>query len=310
MAVPKYQSFLLPVLQICSQGPFRFRDIVPLAADRLELTEEDRRQRLPSGTQTVLMNRVGWARTYLFKAGLLERPEHAVYTISAAGKKVLDQKPELIDNAFLLRFPSFCKFMESSGQRPKKKSQDALKLQHEEEASKVDSNLTPEDRIEAAFEEMQAVLRTELLSRVPEMSPGDFEELVVGLMIAMGYGGSDPRSGWRCGGVGDEGIDGIIDEDKLGLDRVYLQAKRYQEGNTVGRPSIQQFIGAMSGKANKGVFVTTSSFSRQAWDCASQAQQRLILVDGERLAKLMIEHDVGVRLERAVKLKKIDEDFF
>ena len=299
--IPDYQSLMLPVLEVASKG----ETSVPLAADaiadRVGLSQSEREELLPSGKQHLLHNRVHWAKFYLSKAGLLESPRRGRFVISAAGRKLLSNPPERLDTKYLLSVPAFHDFY---------KSGQAAEL--EEAATQPDtSKSTPEEVIEAAYKTARAALQAELLDRILQNSPTFFEGLIVDLLVAMGYGGSHRNAATQLGRTGDGGVDGVINEDVLGLDRVYVQAKRYGTGSSVGRPEVQAFIGSLVGLgASKGVFVTTSTFSTQATEFVSRIPQRVILIDGKRLTELMIEHGVGVRSSRAIEFKRLDEDFF
>jgi restriction system protein len=301
MAMPDYQSLMLPVLEIGAKG----ESSVPLAANeiarRLGLTDEDREQMLPSGKQRVLHNRLHWAKFYLTKAGLLESPKRGRFVITDAGRNVLASPPPELNTKYLLAIPEFRDFYRG-----------------DEGGGAVDSVTeaeppvaTPEEVVDAAYKALQAALRDELLGRILQNSPGFFEKLIVELLVAMGYGGSRLNAAEQLGKSGDGGVDGVINEDVLGLDRVYVQAKRHAPGSTIGRPEIQAFTGSLVGLgASKGVFVTTSAFSAQAIDFASRIPQRVVLINGKRLTELMVEHGVGVRISRTVEFKRIDEDFF
>src|SRR5579872_4735834 len=299
--IPDYQSLMLPVLEVASKG----ETSVPLAADaiadRVGLSQSEREELLPSGKQHLLHNRVHWAKFYLSKAGLLESPRRGRFVISAAGRKLLSNPPERLDTKYLLSVPAFHDFY---------KSGQAAEL--EEAATQPDtSKSTPEEVIEAAYKTARAALQAELLDRILQNSPTFFEGLIVDLLVAMGYGGSHRNAATQLGRTGDGGVDGVINEDVLGLDRVYVQAKRYGTGSSVGRPEVQAFIGSLVGLgASKGVFVTTSTFSTQATEFVSRIPQRVILIDGKRLTELMIEHGVGVRSSRVLEFKRLDEDFF
>lgn len=299
--IPDYQSLMLPVLEVASKG----ETSVPLAADaiadRVGLSQSEREEILPSGKQRLLHNRVHWAKFYLSKAGLLESPRRGRFVISAAGRKLLSDPPERLDTKYLLSVPAFHDFY---------KSGQAEEL--EEGATQADtSKSTPEEVIEAAYKTARAALQAELLDRILQNSPSFFEGLIVDLLVAMGYGGSHRNAATQLGRTGDGGVDGVINEDVLGLDRVYVQAKRYGIGSSVGRPEVQAFVGSLVGLgASKGVFVTTSTFSTQATEFVSRIPQRVILIDGKRLTELMIEHAVGVRSSRIIEFKRLDEDFF
>jgi restriction system protein len=306
MPIPDYQTLMLPVLRLAAEGETNIRDAEQRLADEFGLTEAEREQMLPSGRQRVLYNRIQWAKSYLGKAGMLSSPRRGYFIATPAGRELLTGNPKRIDNATLMAFPQFVEFIqpaESSDQSPAKVSG--------QKPADVATLETPEESIEAAHSTMQAALRTDLLERILLNSPDFFEQVIVNLLVAMGYGGSHRNAAAQLGRSGDGGVDGVINEDRLGLDRVYIQAKRYAPGNTVGRPEVQGFVGSLVGMgATKGVFVTTSTFSSGAIEYAKHLTQRIILIDGQRLADLMIEHNVGVRIARIVEFKRIDEDFF
>lgn len=306
MAIPDYQTLMLPVLTFAAKG----ETSVPLAEDEIArqfgLTARERDQLLPSGKQRIVHNRIHWAKFYLTKAGLLESPRRGRFMISDTGRQILASPPLRLDTKFLLTFPEFKEFHRSS--MPGKTDES---FSPSEPIAEPETRATPEEAIETAFNAFQAALRTDLLDRIIQNSPEFFEKAVIDLLVAMGYGGSRQNATQLLGKSGDGGVDGLINEDKLGLDRVFIQAKRYGRGNVVGRPAIQEFVGSLAGHgATKGVFVTTSNFSQQAIDYVKYLQQRIILVDGERLAALMIEHSVGVRTTRTLEFKRVDEDFF
>lgn len=301
MPIPDYQSLMLPVLQISARG----ESSVPMAeadiAEQFGLSAEEREQMLPSGKQRVLHNRLHWAKFYLTKAGLLDAPRRGRFTISDAGRQLLADPPAALDTKYLRTIPAFRDFYRGGD------NADSTPPAADMEAGVA----TPEEVIEAAYKDIRAALSADLLDRILQNSPGFFERVIVDLLVAMGYGGSHRNASEHLGRSGDGGVDGVINEDVLGLDRVYVQAKRYALGNTVGRPEVQAFTGSLVGfGAAKGVFVTTSTFSREAVDFASRIPQRVILIDGKRLTGLMIEHGVGVRTSRAIEFKRLDEDFF
>ena len=301
MSIPDYQTLLLPVLEIASKG----ETSVPLAeaeiAAKFSLSDQEREQMLPSGKQRVLHNRIHWAKFYLTKAGLLESPKRGRFVITGAGQAVLASPPPKLDTQYLLTIPAFEEFYHAD--------EDDTSVSPATEAKP--STATPEEVVEAAYNAVRAALRAELMDRILQNSPGFFERVIVDLLVAMGYGGSHRNASEQLGKSGDGGVDGVINEDVLGLDRVYIQAKRYAPGSSVGRPEIQAFTGSLVGLgASKGVFVTTSTFSSQAVEFASRIPQRVILIDGKRLTELMIEHDVGVRSSRVLEFKRLDEDFF
>lgn len=301
MAIPDYQSLMLPVLQAAAKT----ETSVPVAeaeiAAKFNLSNEEREQMLPSGKQRVLHNRVHWAKFYLTKAGLLESPKRGRFAITPAGQRVLANLPTRLDTKYLLSIPSFRDFYRGGDES-----------QVVAAAADVDpQSATPEEVVEAAYKAVHAALRADLLERILQNSPGFFEQVIVELLVAMGYGGSHRNASEQLGRAGDGGVDGVINEDVLGLDRVYIQAKRYAPRSAVGRPEIQAFTGSLVGLgASKGVFVTTSTFSAQAVEFVSRIPQRVVLIDGRRLTELMVEHGVGVRSSRVLEFKRLDEDFF
>lgn len=304
MPIPDYQSLMLPVLKLAAEGEWRVPKAADAIADQFGLTADEREQLLPSGRQRLLHNRIHWAKLYMVRAGLIESPQRGVFRATETGKALLAENPASIDNETLKAYPSFVEFQKagSGGQtKPEKPVEEAASA----------SSATPEEQIDAAQAVLHSALSGELLQRILENSPLFFEQLIVDLLVAMGYGGSHESAALRLGKSGDNGVDGVIDEDRLGLDRIYVQAKRYASTNSVQRPEVQGFVGSLVGfGAAKGVFVTTSTFSAGARQYAEQIPQRVILIDGARLTDLMIEHDVGVRISRAIKVKRIDEDFF
>jgi len=275
-------------------------------ANEFRLSDDEREQLLPSGRQKVLHNRIHWAKFYLSKAGLVESPRRGYFRATAAGRELLAQAPARIDVELLMSYPAFAEFQKESAIHAKERSDT-----QEPTPGVVTSATTPEEQIEAAYDTILSALRADLIQRILQNSPSFFERVIVELLIAMGYGGSRRSAAAQLGRTGDGGVDGVINEDRLGLDRLYVQAKRYAQGNTIGRPDVQGFLGSLVGLgAVKGVFVTTSSFTPQATEFVRHLPQRIVLIDGERLADLMIEHNIGVRLNRAVEFKRIDEDFF
>ncbi len=300
MAIPDYQTLMLPVLKYAEDGnEHSLRETIEALSQQFQLTKEEKKELLPSGKQSVFDNRVGWARTYLKKSGLLTYTRRGHFQITDLGKSVLAQQPSVINNKFLRQFPSFLEF--TSGSETTSQS-----LEAPEEADTVH---TPEEILEEGFQQIQQELATDILDRVKSCSPEFFENLVVDLLLAMGYGGSRQEAGQVVGKSGDGGIDGIIKEDRLGLDVIYIQAKRW-EGN-VGRPEIQKFVGALQGKrARKGIFITTSNFTREAIDYSQMIDSKIILINGKMLAQLMIDSDVGLYTAEVYKIKKIDSDYF
>lgn len=307
MTIPDYQSLMLPVLLLAAVGETRVADVAERIADELGLSQAEREELLPSGRQRVLHNRIHWAKFYMGKAGLIAAPARGRFVATERGKALLATAPARIDVALLMQEPGFRDFYETgrgtAGERP---GTDA--------ARPVDiapSFTTPEEQIDAAHATMTGDLRDELLQRIHANSPAFFEQLIVDLLVAMGYGGSHKDAAAQLGRSGDGGVDGVVNEDRLGLDRIYVQAKRYAPGNPVGRPDVNGFVGSLVGLgASKGVFVTMSSFSQPARDYVRHLAQRVILIDGQELADLMIEHGVGVRSYRKVEFKRLDEDFF
>jgi restriction system protein len=294
MPIPDYQGWMLPLLQSVADGlDHLVRDLVGQLADQAGLTAAERQQLLPSGQQTVVSNRIQWAKTYLKKAGLLSQPSRGVIRITEDGKAVLAEKPTGISTAFLERFPAFVAFYRQ------------VQPEHADAAPPE----TPEESLDSAYLALRSALADELLDRLKTCSPGFFERMVVQLLVAMGYGGSIADAGQAIGRSGDDGIDGIIKEDLLGLDVVCVQAKRWQ--STVGRPVVQAFAGSMEGqRARKGVLITTSNFSREAEEYVGRIERRIVLIDGKRLTGLMIDHDIGVSTARSYTVKKLDTDYF
>jgi restriction system protein len=299
MAVPDFEAFMLPVLKYLGDKDEHSRqEITSYVADQMNISEKDRAELLPSGRQYTLNNRVGWSITYMMKAGLVDRPSRGRYRITDRGLAVLSRNPNEINQTFLGQFPEFVEFKRY---RPGKKDKP--------ETGGDDETLTPEEMLEYGYQAIKQELAQELLGRIMKASPEFFERLVVDLLVAMGYGGSRSDAGQAIGRSGDEGIDGIIKEDRLGLDVIYLQAKRWQ--NPVGRREIQQFVGSLEGKrARKGVFITTSTFSANAEAYMTQIEKKIVLIDGARLSELMIEHSVGVTEESRYIVHRIDSDYF
>jgi restriction system protein len=305
MAIPDFQSVMLPVLTfIADSQQHTMRETVNALADSLRLTEAERAQMLPSGQQHTFDNRVNWAVSYMKHAGLLEYAQRGVFRITERGKEVLRENPARIDVRFLLRYPEFAEFR--SGSRRERNGHPPVQELDQQEQ---DTQQTPEERLEDGYQRIRVELAQELLVRIRGCSPGFFERLVVEVLVNMGYGGSRKDAGEAIGRSGDEGIDGIIKEDRLGLDTIYIQAKRWQ--GTVGRPEIQRFTGALMGqRARKGIFITTSEFSREAREYISHIDNKIVLIDGEQLAQLMIDFGVGVSVATVYEIKKIDSDYF
>ena len=300
MPIPDFQSLMRPLMDCASDGKeHASRDIVERLAVRFGLTDAERKQLLPSGNQEVFVNRVAWAKTHLKMAGLLDSPKRGYSSITPLGLKVLAEFPERIDLKVLRQQPGY---LEARG-GTKSESQSKASSQD------VEASQTPEEQIELASLALRSSLGSEILSKLRVSSPSFFENLVVELLVAMGYGGTRKDAGQAIGRSGDEGIDGIIKEDRLGLDTIYIQAKRWLQ--TVGRPEIQKFAGALQGfRAKKGIFITTSDFSREAIEYASRIESRIVLIDGEMLWNLMIDFGIGVSKTATYEIKKIDNDYF
>jgi restriction system protein len=298
MGIPDYQSLMLPLLQFLADGKeHNLPEATLVLSDQFKLSPEERQQLLPSGQQTIIRNRIGWARTYMAKAGLIDAVRRGYWQISSRGKEVLSAKPARIDGHFLQQFPEFVAFRD-------------LHHEMEEEATiSAPSIDTPEEELGHAYQRLRGDLEAELLQQVKAASASFFENLVVQLLVRMGYGGNLHDAGQAVGQSGDGGIDGIIKEDQLGLDVIYIQAKRWDAN--VGRPEIQKFAGALQGhRARKGVFITTSGFSRDALDYVERIDSKIVLIDGPTLVRFMVDKDVGVSTTETIHLKKIDLDFF
>lgn len=309
MAIPGYESFMLPLLRLVERrGTVKIGEAADALADELGLTYEEREELLPSGQATTLRSRVGWAKTYLKQAGLLFQPKRAEVTLTERGKEVLASPPKEINNTFLRQFPEFLAFLAraSTGAQGNLGS-----IGTNNKASTTEqAELTPEEKLESAVETLASSLKSELLDQIRQAEPRFFEELVVKLLLKMGYGGSRQEAGQAVGRSGDGGIDGVINEDRLGLDAVYVQAKRWS--NNVGEPEIRDFKGALDAKgATKGVFITTSAFTPAAVEAARNSRAyKIVLIPGQRLAELLIEHEIGVTTVATYSVKRVDSDFF
>ena len=296
MAVPKFDELMKPLLTAVMDGEvYKITDITAMLAKELNLSAEDVSEMLPSGRQTVFRNRVGWAKTYLKKAGLIESPARATVVITEAGKQVIADAPEKIDTKYLERFPAFMEFSSAVGQSFDDDSTLSQKL----------TDLTPDDQLEDAYKQINASLASDLLSEVLKITPYTFEKLVVDLLSKMGYG-TVAYGSHATVASGDDGIDGVIMEDKLGFSLIYMQAKEWAPDRVVGQPDIQSFVGAIAGKHGDGLFVTTAKFSQKAKDYANT--HHIILIDGERLANLMIEYNFCVSTRKTFEIKAIDTD--
>lgn len=303
MPVPDYQTLMLPLLKLFGEGKTSVNECIDDLRTQFAITDEEAAETIASG-QPLLYNRAHWARTYLGKAGLLESPKRGVHHITDIGKRYLATNPERIDVNALKELDQFNDWLESGVSQKQETLSRTTKLDVEEEQ-------TPEDAIQAANDVLLAALRDELLGAILQVSPARFEQLILELLSAMGFGKGRADFRILTPLSGDGGIDGIVNEDPLGLDAVYIQAKRYAPNNNVGRPDIQKFVGSLTGEsATKGVFVTTSDFSRDAVSYIERVQHRIVLINGRRLAQLMIENGVGVRTRSVFEIKSLDEDYF
>jgi len=302
MSVPDYQAIFLPLMQLASDGKeHSFRESIEYAAKFLKISEDDRKTLLPSGTQSTFDNRVGWAKTHLLKAKLLESPRRSIFQITARGKEVISRKPSQINAKFLKQFPEYLEFCGTNTTTENSNLPSQINLIEQ---------IPPDEALAEVYQKIKLSLAQDLLTLVKDCPPDFFERLVVKLLVKMGYGGSIQDAGKAIGRSGDEGIDGIIKEDKLGLDAIYIQAKKWE--GTVGRPEIQKFVGALAGQgAKKGVFITTSNFSREAHEYAKNMRDtKVVLLDGEQLTQFMIDYNLGVSVVSQYEVKKIDSDFF
>lgn len=301
MAIPKYDEMYRVFLEcLADMQQHKSKELRDIIAARLFVSDAERQERLPSGQQAIFDNRVGWTRTYLKKAGLITSPQRGVYQLTQQGKQVLDSHPDVIDNSFLEQFESFRQFMHAEPKPTKHIATDSQDGQ------------SPQDTFDLAYQKINHALADDLLTEIMKQSPAFFEKMVVQLLENMGYGGSVENAGLVVGQTGDEGIDGIIREDKLGFSLIYIQAKRWDRTTSIGRPELQKFVGALAGQgANKGLFITTAQFTKEARKYAKkQHTTKVVLVDGESLAKLMIEYNLGVSTEAVYQIKRLDSDFF
>ena len=304
MPVPDFQSIMLPFLKFSSDGNEHTpREAVEFLATEFGLSESEREELLPSGTQRIFENRVAWTKTHLLKAGLLDSPKRAMIVITERGLNVLKQNPTQINVKFLKQFPEFVEF-----QTPKRPENNPEEISSGSDDASVQ---TPDEILESTYLSIRKTLSQDLLAKIVSLSPAFFERLVVELLVKMGYGGSIKDAGKAIGKSGDEGIDGTIKEDKLGLDVIYIQAKRWAPGNVVGRPELHKFVGALAGQgAKKGVFITTSSFTKEARDYAPRNETKIVLIDGEELTQLMIDYNLGVSIQQTYEIKRMDNDYF
>jgi restriction system protein len=299
MAIPDFQSLMLPLMRYCAdEKEHSISETTEALADQFKLTEPERKALLPSGVQEVFRNRIAWAKSHLKMAGLLASPKRGLFRITERGLEVVEKKPPAINLKFLSQFPEYLAFRKTHRITP-------VSI----EKTENDQHNTPEEDLESAHEKIRDGLASEVMEKIKTCSPSFFERLVVDVIVKMGYGGTRQDAGKAIGKSGDGGVDGIIKEDKLGLDTIFIQAKRWE--NTVGRPEIQKFVGALTGqKAKKGLFISTSDFSREAIDYVSRIDTKIVLIDGETLAQLMIDHNVGVSTINTYELKKVDQDYF
>jgi len=305
MAIPTMQDLFFPVLVALSEGAHNARTALPEVQRRYGLSDEEMREVIPSGTRERVFDRADWAIFHLMKAGLVDRPSRGVYVISEAGKALLNGPDKTLDRARLVTYPAYQEFLAGAKGGPDDGSAGPPGL------AIANDGRTPEDMMASAQATLDGALGDEILTILKDISPVRFERLILDLLSAMGYGGGDLANARMTRASGDGGIDGIIHEDALGLDAVYVQAKRYAPDIKVGRPAIQQFIGSLTGEgATKGVFVTTSDFSAEARGYLGKVQHRVVLIDGRRLAQLMIRHGVGVRSRTTYVIRGIDEDYF
>jgi len=304
MPIPDYQSLMLPVLEASANGEARIGAVVDMLADRLGLTPEERSALLSSGKQTIFSNRVHWAKSYLSKAHLVEITRRGYFRITSRGQKVLQSSPQKIDVKFLMQFEEFRQFRERANESENSEGEAIT-------STIEDQKQTPDEIMRTAYRQIETTLAQDMLERIRNAPPEFFERLMVNLLLSMGYGGSAEEAGRTLGRSGDDGVDGVVDQDPLGLDRVYIQAKRYAAGNNVGAGAIRDFFGSLDRhKASKGLFVTTSMFSSAAKETAEFLSKRIVLIDGNQLARLMIRHNVGCRIEETLHIKKVDEEFF
>jgi restriction system protein len=307
--IPTYQQFMRPFLEIANtanntpenNNEVKLRDVINELADVFNLSEEEKAETLPSGKQSILDNRVGWARTYLTKAGLLEVTRRAHFIITERGIKALQDKNAVIDNKYLKQFDEFITF----------KDQKNVATDNVIETIEGTDDITPDEALRSAYKKINDALSEDILERTRKVTPAFFEDLLIELLLAMGYGGTGEGAAHALGKSGDNGIDGVIDQDPLGVDQIYIQAKRYAEGNNIGAGDIRDFFGALNlKKAQKGIFITTSDFTSSATQTAKDLGMRIVLINGKELAKLMLRYNIGSRDEQVLHLKKIDEEFF
>lgn len=300
--IPDFQTVMLPLLTILKDGnEYSLRQVIETLSNQFNLTEDERNELLPSGNQPIIDNRVGWARTYLKKAQLLDTPRRGILKISTHGEKLLNEKPQKIDVKYLKTLPGFKEWHESSTSKDD--------ITQVVEKTELETGKTPEELLEYSFVSIKEQLASELLDKVKSCPPSFFEFLVIELLIKMGYGGSRKEAGQVIGKSGDGGIDGLIKEDKLGLDTIYVQAKRWENAITIHQ--VRDFAGSLLGKkAKKGIFITTSSYPTSAKEFVNSIEPKIVLIDGRELAELMIEYNVGVVAKKSYEIKRLDADYF
>jgi restriction system protein len=295
MAIPDYQAIMLPFLKIAEAGKEHSKkDTTEKLANQFNLTEFERRELLQSGKQEVFDNRVGWARTYLKKAGLIQSNRRGYFSITSRGTELLKQNQKMINNKILKQYPEFRTY----------------KKDNKSETPIDDEPTTPQENLYNAYQRINDELAKDILEKIKSELPSDFEHIVIDLLVKMGYGGSYKDAAQAIGKSGDEGVDGVINQDTLGIDRIYVQAKRWND-KSVGHPEIRDFIGALDFKhCDRGIFITTSTFTKSVQENLDRSSKRIILIDGDELARLMITHNVGVTIEETLQLKKVDMDYF
>ncbi len=300
--IPDYQTIMLPVLELLrDKQEHKLQELITKISDSFNLSENERKELLPSGNQAVINNRVGWARTYLKKAGLIESPKRASFIITEKGLEILNTQPEKIDINLLRKLPKFKEWQDEYTLKDKEKESD--------NETELTTKQTPQELLDYSFQKLTNELSIEILNIVKNCTPVFFENLVIDLLVRMGYGGSKKEAGKAIGKSGDGGIDGIINEDKLGLDTIYIQAKKWE--NNVPIKEIRDFAGALLGqKARKGIFITTSGYPKSAYDYVKNIEHKIILIDGKKLTELMIENNLGLSIQMKYEVKKIDTDYF
>jgi restriction system protein len=308
MAVPDFQSLMLPVLKAVGEsGPISASDVRARVAEQLGLTASDLAELLPSGRQSTFANRIAWANIFMQRAGLIRVVRRGIYELTAEGASVLGNRPTRIDMKYLESFPSYVDWRKRSLQS----DDEDVSVSGPAHGAQETVSTNPEEQIEQSHKELTATVEADLLDRLRAVTPAQFEQIIVDLLVAMGYGGGRSEMAKAVGRSGDNGVDGVVREDKLGLDVVYMQAKRYSPTNPVGAGEVRDFIGALEGhRASKGVFVTTSTFPQSAHDYVARVSKRVVLIEGEELAALMVAHGVGVRVKTVYEVKELDDDYF